>query len=211
MIPQIACRGKRMDQVWTSIRTANSGAQEGPAGVAGRSSGSSELGRLTVGDFFLSVGMEDLPPNNPFSQVRSGVRIERAVRAASSGVELDVQPPKLAGTDLGISLSLFVWRQRQRQHQQQVSFPAEGGLQHVSQPGALRTPRPASAAGAAGGAGVASSRGVPAACLPAGGGPKQRCIAARTVAPAHTRALLRCVACKTAMLGANQHRGLDDQ
>ena len=90
MIPQIACRGKRMDQVWTSIRTANSGAQEGPAGVAGRSSGSSELGRLTVGDFFLSVGMEDLPPNNPFSQVRSDVRIVRAVRPASSGVELDV-------------------------------------------------------------------------------------------------------------------------
>ena len=28
----------------------------------------------------------------------------------------------------------------------------------------------------------AFSRGVPSACLPAGGGPKQRCIAARTVA-----------------------------
>ena len=58
-----------MDQVWTTIRTSNSGLAEAAAGVAGRSSSSSDLGRLTVSDFFLSVGMEDLPPNNPFSQV----------------------------------------------------------------------------------------------------------------------------------------------
>ena len=64
-----ACRGKRMDQVWTSIRSSGSGLQEGASAVAGHNSSSSDLGRLTVGDFFLSVGMEDLPPNNPFSQV----------------------------------------------------------------------------------------------------------------------------------------------
>lgn len=33
---------------------------------------SNDLARLTVSNFFLSVGIQDLPPNNPFSQVRQG-------------------------------------------------------------------------------------------------------------------------------------------
>ena len=118
-----------MDQVWTSIRTANSGPQEGAAGAAGRSSGSSELGRLTVGDFFLSVGMEDLPPNNPFSQVRSGPGIARLVWAAGSGGELDAWAAKLAGMFVApppppppfLPLPL-PWRQRQ----QEQAWPQRG-------------------------------------------------------------------------------------
>ena len=55
-----------MDEVWTHMRHSGSLSEEADGQPS--STKSNDLARLTVSNFFLNVGIQDLPPNNPLSQ-----------------------------------------------------------------------------------------------------------------------------------------------
>ena len=61
------CRGKCVDEVWTRFRRSGSELRDADGQPGSTRSG--DQARLTVSDFFASVGIQDLPPSMPLDQV----------------------------------------------------------------------------------------------------------------------------------------------